>query len=193
MDTNSIQTAPKVAQCVPKTTPGGSQSAPKWSQNEPKLPIEPTWNRHGPTRGRHEADKDKQNHSQKCVFLVYGPVWGGQWHHPTRNYTHYTCHSTPTCPKLPQSNPKVDPKSPPYAKSDPKMDPKSPCKPKFKVKCKCSASASTNAISMRMQLQMRLKMQVQTDNRCQSDPKVDPGVALAWTLQLWLGRPVECQ
>ena len=59
----------------------------------------------------------------KCVFPVYGPVWDEQWRHQTRNYTHHTCHSTSICPKCPQSDPKINPKSPSYAKRNPRGGP----------------------------------------------------------------------
>ena len=154
MDTNSIQSGPKVAQCVPKTTPNCPQSAPKWSQNEPKLPTEPTWNRQGADMKPTRTSKI----TRKNVYFLFMDPFGAD----NDTIQPATTHIIPAIRHLhARSCPKVSPKWTQSRRHMPKEIPKQP----------------------QIDSQLILSFD-KTDVRCQSDPKVDPGVALAWTWQL---------
>ena len=117
----------------PLYTQSDSTMIVKWPSSDPKSPtdtqtdpkVTPKWSGSDNCSFSWNAFGflDKQNPSQKWIYFVYGPVWDEQWHHQTRNYTHHTCHSTSICPKLPQSDLTVDPKSRSYAKKPSKPTP----------------------------------------------------------------------
>ena len=156
MDTNSIQTAPKVAQCVPKTTPGGGpkvlQSGPKMNQSYPS-------NQNGTDMDRQGADMKPtrtRNITRKNVYFLFMDPFGAD----SDTIQPATTHIIPAIRHLhARSCPKVTPKWTQSRRHMPKVTPK----------WTRSRLVNTNSRSNANAVQVQVQMQFQCGCNCNCD------------------------
>ena len=146
--------SPNVSQKRPQSVPKVLQSGPKMNQSYPS-------NQHGTDMDRQGADMKPTRTSKitrKNVYFLFMDPFGAD----NDTIQPAITHIIPAIRHLhARSCPKVSPKWTQSRRHMPKEIPKQP----------------------QIDSQLILSFE-KTDVRCQSDPKVDPGVALAWTLQL---------